>query len=74
MTSEDRIEQFTVTLDTYDHAIVIALMENQEALDSVNDQIDRLLDRAHVMADGRRVFKAEDGTQVFDEFGQEDPL
>lgn len=34
-------------------------------------RMDALLERAYVMDDGRRVFRTEDGTQVFDEFGDE---
>lgn len=71
MASQIQIEEFRVKLDTYDEATVIALMENQAALDLVNARLQALLDRAYVMEDGRRVFKTEDGTQVFDENGQE---
>lgn len=65
------IHEFQTRLDSYDEATVIALMENQERLDAVRAEINDLLSRAYVMEDGRRVFKTEDGTQVFDEFGQE---
>ena len=66
-----QIEEFEIRLDSYDEATVIALMENQELLDAVNARIDALLAQAYVMEDGRRVFKTEDGTQVFDETGVE---
>ena len=46
-------------------------MENQELLDAVNARIEDMLSRAYVMEDGRRMFKTDDGTQVFDEFGTE---
>tara|TARA_R110002049_G_scaffold286966_1_gene468881 strand:- start:77 stop:817 length:741 start_codon:yes stop_codon:yes gene_type:complete len=71
MATQIQIEEFKTKLDTYDEATVIALMENQQALDLVNARLQALLDRAYVMEDGRRVFKTEDGTQVFDEHGQE---
>lgn len=71
MATATQLKAFEVKLDTYDHATVAALMENQELLDAVNDRIDAMLARAHVMEDGRRVFKTEDGMQVFDEFGGE---
>ncbi len=71
MATEMQIEEFKVKLDTYDEATVFALMENQEQLDAVNAQILAMLERAYVMDDGRRVFKTEDGTQVFDEQGTE---
>ncbi|MCE8006407.1 hypothetical protein [Aestuariivita sp.] len=37
----------------------------------VQAEKDALLEQAYVMEDGRRVFRTEDGGQVFDEFGQE---
>jgi len=60
-----------IKLNSYDEATVIALMENQELMDAVNARIDALLAQAYVMDDGRRVFRTEDGEQVFDEFGGE---
>nr|WP_306264927.1 hypothetical protein [Pararhizobium sp. IMCC3301] len=71
MATQIQIEAFEAKLDSYDEATVFALMENQAALDLITAQINDLLARAHVMEDGRRVFKTEDGAQVFDEFGQE---
>ncbi|MEM8597593.1 MAG: hypothetical protein AAGF76_14140 [Pseudomonadota bacterium] len=47
-----------------------ALMRNTEALDAVRDRIRDLLEKAFMLPDGRRVFRTEDGTQVFDEDGQ----
>lgn len=67
----EEIEAFEVKLDTYDEAAVAALMENREQLDAVQARIELLLQQAYVMEDGRRVFKTEDGTQVFDEHGNE---
>lgn len=67
--TEIQIKAFHEKLDKYDEATTRALMENQEALELVREQMDRLLDRAHVLEDGRRVFKTEDGLRVFDEFG-----
>lgn len=74
MATQIQIEAFETKLDSYDEAIVFALMENQSALDLVNARINDLLARAHVMEDGRRAFMTEDGTKVFDEAGQEVPL
>lgn len=71
MATQMQIEEFTVKLDTYDEATVVALMENQKRLDAVQARIDTFLAQAYVMEDGRRVFVTEDGTQVFDEFGVE---
>jgi hypothetical protein len=69
--SDVQIKEFKVKLDTYDGATVQALMENQELLDAVRSRLDAMLSQAHVLEDGRRVFKTEDGTQVFDEHGAE---
>ena len=69
--TELQIIQFKAKLDTYDTATVEALMENQKQLDAVRDKIEAILERAYVMDDGRRVFKTEDGKQVFDENGKE---
>jgi hypothetical protein len=69
--SEIQITEFRAKLDTYDSATVEALMENQQLLDAVNERIEAMLERAHVLEDGRRVFRTEDGTQVFDEQGSE---
>lgn len=69
--SEIQVSEFKVKLDTYNSATVTALMENQELLDAVEDRLKAMLARAHVLEDGRRVFRTEDGTQVFDEHGQE---
>lgn len=71
MATEIQIEKFKVKLDAYDEATIKALMENGQALDLVNTQLEKMLERAYVMEDGRRAFKTEDGTQVFDEFGKE---
>lgn len=65
------IKAFQAKLDTYDEATVIALMENQQLLDAVNERITDMLARAHVLEDGRRVFKTENGMQVFDEHGEQ---
>lgn len=65
------IKTFHAKLDVYDEATVIALMENQQLLDVINEQIADMLSRAHVLEDGRRVFKTEDGIQVFDEHGEQ---
>jgi len=65
------VTQFHAKLDKYDTAIVTALMENQEQLDLINLKILQMLEKAYVLEDGRKVFKTQDGTQVFDEHGAE---
>ena len=69
LATEIQIEAFNIKLDQYDEATVKALMENQIALDSIQATIELMLNDAYSMEDGRRVFKTENGEQVFDEFG-----
>lgn len=71
MATQAQVAAFEANLDTYDEATVTALMENQILLDAVNARIEAMLEQAYVMEDGRRVFRTEDGTQVFDEHGLE---
>ena len=70
MATPTQIQAFTVKLDRYDTATVEALMVNGEKLQEVRKQIDQMLLEAHVLPDGRRVFRTRDGKQVFDEAGQ----
>ena len=65
------IDAFRVELDVYDTATVMALEDNRLALEAVRERLDLLLANAHVLPDGRRVFKTEDGLRVFDEHGVE---
>jgi hypothetical protein len=71
LATEIQLRAFNVKLDEYEVATTAALMENQKQLEFVTEQINLMLAQAYVMQDGRRVFKTEDGTQVFDEFGEE---
>jgi len=71
LATDFEIAEFDAKLDIYDEATVKALMENEEGLNRIRVEIEALLSRAYVMEDGRRVFKTEDGAQVFDEFGLE---
>lgn len=71
LATEVEFADFTVQLDEYDAATVRALMENEEQLKQVREELQILLDKAYVLPDGRRVFKTEDGSRVFDEHGVE---
>lgn len=71
LASSADIEAFKVELNTYDAATIEALIENEEALKKVREDLKIMLDKAYVLPDGRRVFKTEDGTRVFDEHGTE---
>ncbi|WP_297339339.1 hypothetical protein [Pseudophaeobacter sp.] len=46
MASQSQIKSFEVKLDSYDEATVMALMENQELIDAVQDRIASMLARA----------------------------
>ena len=80
LASPASIAEFRVRLDRYDEATVTALMENEQQLEEVRRSIDGMLLQAHVLPDGRRVFRTRDGVHVFDEQGnavgrdQLDPL
>ena len=65
------IEQFEVTIDRYDAATYEALITNEQLLVRLYHQRDDILGKAHVLADGTRVFETEDGLRVVDEFGEE---
>jgi len=70
LAKEFEVEEFQAQLDVYDEVTVKALMENVKALEVVNARIKENLKSAHVMEDGMRVFKSEDGTWGIDEHGQ----
>lgn len=70
LATEIQVQEFQARLDIYDEATVKALMENTRALEAINERIQQNLKSAHVMEDGTRVFKSEDGTWGIDEHGQ----
>lgn len=65
------VAAFRVRLDRYDEATVAALMKNEQDLTDVRRRLDEMLGNAHVLPDGRRVFRTRDGRLVFDEHGQQ---
>jgi len=67
----EQADLFQSELNTYHEATYEALRENEELLDIARERLQRTLSRAHVLDDGRRVFKTEDGLRVFDEDGNE---
>lgn len=69
--SEAELSTFRLEIDRYDTATIEALYANETALALILQQKEELFMQAHVLADGRRVFKSEDGVRVFDEFGEE---
>lgn len=71
MASDEDISFAMAERDTLDVATVEALIVNSKALEKAEEDLRIILDRAYVLPDGRRVFKTEDGTRIFDEHGQE---
>ncbi len=67
LATETEITAFRVKLDTYDEAAVKALMENEKLREALQQHIDRMYDEAHILPDGRKVFKSRDGLRVYDE-------
>lgn len=71
LASPASVAEFRVRLDRYDEATVAALMKNDEALTDVRRNLASMFERAHVLPDGRRVFRTRDGLLVFDEHGNQ---
>ncbi len=71
LATQEQVAALRADLDAYDAAVTAALMENGEALDAARAAVDDMLDRAHRLPDGRRVFRSADGERVFDEFGND---
>ena len=71
MATENEMRALLKRLDTLEEATVRALMQNQEELDALEAERRDMLARAHVLPDGRRAFRSEDGNRVFDENGRE---
>lgn len=69
--SVSEASEFRLELTTYDTATVAALQQNGIELEQAREEVRTLLTKAHVLPDGRRVFKTEDGLRVFDEHGHE---
>lgn len=65
------IEAFELELHTYDVATIEALQANGAQIEQVEERLASMLEQAHQLPDGRRVFKTEDGLRVFDEHGGE---
>lgn len=71
--TNEQAQMFQSEIDTYQLATVEALEENRKAIELVRERLERFMEQAHRLDDGRRVFKTEDGLRVFDEFGVELP-
>jgi len=67
------IEAYKFELETYDVATIEAITENNDILEQLYLERERLLDNAYQLEDGRRVFKTKDGNSVFDEHGNPVP-
>ncbi|MEM1151618.1 MAG: hypothetical protein AAGI03_13855 [Pseudomonadota bacterium] len=69
--AETQRQEIARRLEEMQAANTEALIRNAEELEAVRTRLNAMLSQALVLPDGRRVFKTEDGTQVFDEHGQE---
>lgn len=65
------LREISERLDALEVQVTQSLLENDQKLDAVREKLHAMLAAAVVLPDGRRVFKTEDGTQVFDEHGEE---
>ena len=63
------IDAYKIELESYDIAAIEAITKNNEILEQLFLEREHLLKNAHVLEDGRRVFKTQDGKRVFDEQG-----
>ena len=70
LATEIEVQEFQAKLDVYDEATVKALMENTEALEAINEKIQKNLNHSHTLEDETRVYKSEDGTWGINEHGQ----
>ena len=66
----EQVRRLSARKDLHQQLVIEALQKNREAIDQSQEALDVLLEDAHVLADGRRVFESRDGTRVVDEFGQ----
>ena len=66
-----QVTAFRQKLDLYDAANTQDLLLNSENLAKARAMLASILARAYVHSDGRRLFRTRDGTQVFDEFGED---
>lgn len=69
--SSAEAQEFRIELDSYDTATIEALQENEIRLAHAQAERDEIFAEAHVLPDGRRVFKTKDGLKVFDQNGEE---
>lgn len=67
----EQAELLQSEIDIFQEASVAAIMAYDEEIDRVEAEVAQMLSNAHVLEDGRRVFKTEDGLRVFDEHGHE---
>ncbi len=67
MATDDAIAQFRNKLDEYQETVMQRILDLQNKRDQLLTERSALLAGAHVLPDGRRVFRSEDGLTVFDE-------
>lgn len=69
LASAAELAEFEITLGGYEAATVEALLVNKSAQAECRERLSRMLAEAHVLPDGRRVFRTADGQHVYDEHG-----
>lgn len=69
MASDESITRFQDKIDEFRNNTVQNILDYQNQLDELKAEKAALLGNAHVLPDGRHVFRTEDGKNVFDEEG-----
>lgn len=69
LVAAERQTAFTMKLDRYDTATVQAFTVNETKLELARAELETVRLEAHILPDGRRVFRTEAGDRVFDEAG-----
>jgi hypothetical protein len=73
MAGDRDIASLQADIDGYQAQTIEVLHANELDLLEARRKVEEMLEKAYVLPDGRRVFKTEDGLQVFDENGNQIP-
>lgn len=71
LASPENVQAFHNKLNDFEQQAVERILTLQTRLDELMVKRQDMLNEAHVLPDGRRVFKSEDGKSVTDEFGED---
>lgn len=69
--TSEQADLLQAEIDIWQEATVETVMNYDLLIERTESELALMLSQAHVLDDGRRVFKTEDGLQVFDEHGNE---